>query len=174
MKPFSVRTVRTIRTDRRIFQSFPYSHKLTLSRIGKLYSRSVNHFHEPYGSYDPWSHFQFVRSVRSVRIDKFFKASLSHKLTLSRIEKLYSRSVNHFHESYGSYDPWSHFQFARSVRSVRIDEFSLSLIEKLYSRSVNIFTNRTVRTVREASFTICTTRIRFTVLDNHQMSKLFS
>ena len=125
--PFSVRTVRTILTDRRIFSSFTNSQTDSLTDW-KIYSRSVNLCHEPYGSYDPWSHFQFVRSVRSVRIDEFFQASvivtscLFHRLkTIFFLTdwKLYSRSVNPFHEPYGSYDPWSHFQFVRSVRSVK-------------------------------------------------------
>ena len=37
-------------------------------------------------------------------VDEFFQASLSHKQTLSPTEKLYSRSINQFHEPYGSND----------------------------------------------------------------------
>ena len=37
-------------------------------------------------------------------VDEFFQASLSHKQTLSPTEKLYSRSINQFHEPYSSND----------------------------------------------------------------------
>ena len=37
-------------------------------------------------------------------VDEFFQASLSHKHTLSPTEKLYLRSINQFHEPYGSND----------------------------------------------------------------------
>ena len=57
-----------------------------------------------------------ARSVRSVRIDEFFQASLSHNLILSPVEKLYSRSVNPFHKPYvRSVKPFS----VRTVRMIR-------------------------------------------------------
>ena len=120
--PFSVRTVRTIRTDRRIFRSFTQSQAASFTdwkaafTIRKSFSRIVRFVR----SVKPFSD----RTVRTIRTDRrIFPNSLSHKLTLSPTEKLYSRSVNSFHEPYGSYDLWSHFQFVRSVRFAPIDEF---------------------------------------------------
>ena len=154
-------------------------HKLALSPIEKLYSRSVNPFYEPY---DPWDHFQFIGGSTN-----FLEQPPDHKLTLPPIDKLYSRSVNSSHEPYGSYEPFS----VRTVRTIRTDRriflsFTWSqtdtftdwktvfTIHKSFSRTFSVrtvreailFMNRRKCTDREC-FTIFTIRIRLAVLDNH-------